>query len=255
MDVTDLVGRPVVELTTARQRGAVVDVLIDPTQARVVALEVAAPGREARERIPAASIARVGRDAVMLARSAAPEPSRSAGPEQEALDVGSLVGLEVLDEDGERAGYVRNARLEPDDLTVSLYELAQARWRRWRGERHQIRADEVVAWSRELLLVRARRPRSANGVTGGQPGSPTSDATDPEAQAGTPDRPGGETDISAWQASGPDRQAPTPAPPEQVGAPQRPRRRKPAPVNPAEEVGGASGADVRATDQGGRAAG
>ena len=158
MRMTELKGRVVVDPTTARKRGVVVDVLVDATTARLAAVDISAPEAEGAERIPADWIARIGRDAVMLARTSAPEEGGLLGPTEDCLDYDSLVGLEVLDEGGDRVGYLQDAQLDPDSLSVTAYELTGAAWRRWLRWSSEIGSDEVTSWSRELMLVRARRP-------------------------------------------------------------------------------------------------
>ncbi len=59
MRITELQGRRVVDRATARTFGTIVDVLVDPTAARIVALEAASPGRPDRVRIPAEWISQV----------------------------------------------------------------------------------------------------------------------------------------------------------------------------------------------------
>ncbi len=158
MRMTELKGRVVVDPTTARKRGVVVDVLVDATTARLAAVDISAPEAEGAERIPADWIARIGRDAVMLARTSAPEDGEPPGPTDDCLDYDSLVGLEVLDEGGDRVGYLQDAQVDPDSLSVTAYELTGAAWRRWLRWSSEIGSDEVTSWSRELMLVRARRP-------------------------------------------------------------------------------------------------
>lgn len=158
MRMTELKGRVVVDPTTARKRGVVIDVLVDATTARLAAVDISAPEVGGAERIPADWIARIGRDAVMLARTSAPEEGESRGPTEHCLDYESLVGLEVLDEGGDRVGYLQDAQVDPDSLSVTAYELTGAAWRRWLRWSSEIGSDEVTSWSRELMLVRARRP-------------------------------------------------------------------------------------------------
>jgi len=158
MRMTELKGRVVVDPTTARKRGVVVDVLVDATTARLAAVDISLSEADGAERIPAEWIARIGRDAVMLARtSVSPEDGSQAGPAEECLDYGSLVGLEVLDEGGDRVGFLQDAQVDPDSLSVTAYELTGAAWRRWFRWNSEIGSDEVTSWSRELMLVRARR--------------------------------------------------------------------------------------------------
>ena len=173
MRMTELKGRAVIDPTTARKRGVVVDVLVDATTARLAAVDVAPPEAESPERIPADSIARIGRHAVMLTRGSPSSPSTSSsaaaedgsGEVVDRLDYGSLVGLEVLDEGGERVGYLQDAQVDPESLAVTAYELAGAAWRRWLHRKSEIGSEEVTSWSRELMLVRNHR-RASNRTDG-----------------------------------------------------------------------------------------
>lgn len=182
MRMTELKGRAVIDPTSARKLGVVVDVLVDATAARLAAVDVAAAAAEPPERIPVDAIARIGRHAVMLTRHSPSSPWPSAAKSGSAsaedgsgevvdhrLDYGSLVGLEVLDEGGDRVGYLQDARVDPDSLAVTAYELAGAAWRRWLRWKSEIGSAEVTSWSRELMLVRDHR--RSNGADGANAGS------------------------------------------------------------------------------------
>jgi uncharacterized protein YrrD len=159
--ITELKGRPVVDPTTARKRGTVVDALINPSTGRLAAVEIVVPDSEARERIAAEHVARIGRDAVMLAPYHAPEPDNGARPGDGSLACAQLVGLEVLGENGDRIGSLRDAQVDPESLAIRAYELTSSTWRRWLGMRAEIRVDEVTSWSHELLLVKTQREVAA----------------------------------------------------------------------------------------------
>jgi uncharacterized protein YrrD len=168
MRITNIKGRPVVDPTTARKLGIVVDVLVDTTTARLGGLDVASAEAESPTHIPAERIACIGRAAVMLRKGPPLENPTEEGTATDWLGCGSLVGLEVLDDNGDRTGYLQNAQVDPSNLMVGAYELRGAVWRRWLGWRSQIRPDEVTACSTELMLVKAGRETGPDGG-GGSP--------------------------------------------------------------------------------------
>jgi hypothetical protein len=97
MRITDLKGRPVVDKVVARTLGRIVDA----TGARIVAVDVAASGPNDCVRIPAEWIIRIGRCAVMVARRSGGGLAEAVAASERFLNYQSLVGLEVLDENGE----------------------------------------------------------------------------------------------------------------------------------------------------------
>jgi sporulation protein YlmC with PRC-barrel domain len=68
MRIAELKGRRLVDRATARRLGRIVDVFVDGTRARIVAVELATPGREDCVCIPAEWITGIGSCALMVAR-------------------------------------------------------------------------------------------------------------------------------------------------------------------------------------------
>src|SRR6266536_2692661 len=100
MRITELTGRRVIDPKRARMRGTIAEILIDPSTARLAAVDVAPPAGEGTELIPAEAIARIGHDAVMLTQSVSPELAEKDPRRERFLDTSRLIGLEVLGEDG-----------------------------------------------------------------------------------------------------------------------------------------------------------
>jgi sporulation protein YlmC with PRC-barrel domain len=151
--LTQITGLPVVDTHVARQAGIVSDVLLDLQAGRVAVLNVQHADGWLVQRIPAEYIYRVGPHTVLVADTAAAD----LGPppaDQRYYPTGALIGLQVLSEAGERVGQISDAELDDQTLTVKSYWLrnAQGPWRR----RGRIQPDEVLSFSPELMLVRAR---------------------------------------------------------------------------------------------------
>jgi sporulation protein YlmC with PRC-barrel domain len=160
MRITELKGQRVVDKATALTLGVIIDVFVDATAARIVALEVAAHAGGRGIRIPAEWITRVGSCAVMVGRRSAADPGVAGPATEHCLTYDSLAGLEVWDESGDRVGYLQDAAIDAQRLVISRFELVPAGWRCWLHLRREIRPDEVGSWSRELMLVRGRRAGS-----------------------------------------------------------------------------------------------
>ncbi len=154
MRVTELKGRQVVDPITASKRGRVVDVLVDPTTKCLAGLTIAADGEDSHQEISARHIAPIGSAAVMLRREVQGDVSDTDLRHEDYLDYASLVGLEVLDEGGDRVGRLQDANIDPDRLAVTGYALVGTGWwRRWLGSPSDVAPSQVSSWSRELMLV------------------------------------------------------------------------------------------------------
>jgi sporulation protein YlmC with PRC-barrel domain len=153
MRLNELHGLPVIDPTAAHKIGSVADYQVDPTSGRLAALDLSGVEDGVGERVLAARIRRVGRNAVILtARGGA-----VAGPEPEVnehwLDSSTLVGLDVMGDDGERVGEVLDASFNQDTLEVDAYVLRSDIFQRLMGRADRILPARVHSCSRELMMV------------------------------------------------------------------------------------------------------
>lgn len=157
MRLKELCGLPVVDPTAARKIGTVTDYLVDPAAGRLAALEITVKDGHT-DRIPAHRVRRVGRHAVVLTGRATTTSSTSLPTDPERfLDASSLVGLEVLGDDGNRIGRLVDARFNQDTLAVEAYLMQASFWQRFTGRRGRIPPAKVHACSRELMIVTTGR--------------------------------------------------------------------------------------------------
>jgi sporulation protein YlmC with PRC-barrel domain len=147
----------VVDPATARKIGSVLDVQIDPAAGQVAAIDVGRPEGDA-QRIVAARIYRVGRDAVMLTRVDAAGPYPAATVDERYLDAASLVGLEVIGVDGNRVGRLSDAVFDQDSLAIECYVLRQGIAQRLTGRSRRILPKTIQTCSRELMLLSVAQP-------------------------------------------------------------------------------------------------
>jgi sporulation protein YlmC with PRC-barrel domain len=151
--LTRITGLPVVDTHVARQAGVVSDVLLDLHAGRLAVLNVQHADGWLVQRIPAEYVYRVGPQTVLVADTVAVD----LGPpqaDQHYFPSAALFGLQVLTDGGDRVGQISDAELDDQKLVVKCYLLRNALgpWRRHK----RVHPDEVVSFSPELMLVRAR---------------------------------------------------------------------------------------------------
>src|SRR4051812_22406222 len=96
MRVTALRGLAVIDPRSARKVGTVSDVIVDPAAGKIASIDIEPSSGEGTARIPRDQIKRVGQHAVMLTGEPTPGPASPAGPDDTWLEIGVLVGLEVI---------------------------------------------------------------------------------------------------------------------------------------------------------------
>lgn len=153
MRLKDLRGLPVIDPTAARKVGTVTDYQIDSTSGRIAALDIASLDGDAGERILAQRIRRVGSSAVILTARGGSMPAAPVEINERWLDSSTLVGLEVMGDDGNRIGRVVDATFDQDTLSIGGYLLGANFFERLFGRRSRVQPDTVHSCSRELMLV------------------------------------------------------------------------------------------------------
>ena len=106
---------PVIELS-ARRLGNVEEVYVDPVGGRLAMIDVHAGSGAAAIRIPGARIRRVGAHAVMLVGSGDIIVPTLPEDEENWIESENMLGMEVLDMDGDRTGFVNDVYLNPTRL-------------------------------------------------------------------------------------------------------------------------------------------
>jgi sporulation protein YlmC with PRC-barrel domain len=140
----------VVDPVTARRVGVVTDYRLDAVAGRLAAIEAGDNGGASQGTlIPASSIRRVGRHAVMLTGDAVPDLEDDDG----WLTSRTLVGLSVLSTDGTALGRLADAELDPDSLSVGEFLLQAPITERLLGHQTRPMGLQVTSCSRELLVV------------------------------------------------------------------------------------------------------
>jgi sporulation protein YlmC with PRC-barrel domain len=165
MRLKELRGLPVIDPTAARKVGTVSDYQVDPAAGRLAALDVAPLDGGEAQRILAQRIRRVGGSAVMLTARGGSMPSSPSELNERWLDTSTLVGLEVMSEDGTRVGHLVDATFDQDSLTIQTYLLQGSGFLdSLSGKRNRIEPETVHSCSRELMLVSSGNAQAAEAV-------------------------------------------------------------------------------------------
>jgi sporulation protein YlmC with PRC-barrel domain len=176
MRLKDLRGLPVIDPTAARKVGTVSDYHVDPASGRLAALDVTRQEGGEGERILAQRIRRVGGSAVMLTMRGGSMPGATVEVNERWLDTSTLVGLEVMGDDGTRVGRLADATFDQDTLAIEAYLLqGSSLLDSFGGRRTRIEPEKVHSCSRELMLI-----SSGVAETGETAGTPEPEATTAE---------------------------------------------------------------------------
>jgi sporulation protein YlmC with PRC-barrel domain len=156
MRLKELRGLPVIDPTAARKIGTVADYQVDPASGRLAALDINGVKDGDAERIMAQRIRRVGRNAVILTGRGGATSGTTADLNERWLDNSTLVGLEVMGDDGNRIGRLVDADFDQDSLEVDAYLLRPEGFSFTPG-RTRIQPAKVHACSRELMMLTTGR--------------------------------------------------------------------------------------------------
>lgn len=155
MYVTDLRHLRIISLVSALRMGLVEDVLLDPGCGYVAALRVR-PVRGSKQRLVLRqAVRRIGRHAVIL-------NGDEELPDESALDnadrmiaLDTLIGLEVVSDEGNLLGRVRNAVIDQETLAIEAFDVARAPLGVLSrlGGMLRIEAREMLSGSKDVIIV------------------------------------------------------------------------------------------------------
>jgi sporulation protein YlmC with PRC-barrel domain len=175
MRLKELRGLPVIDPTAARKVGTVSDYQVDPSAGRLAALDVTPLDGGDGQRIVAQRIRRVGGSAVMLTARGGSMPSSPSELNERWLDTSTLVGLEVMSDDGTRVGHLVDAVFDQDSLAIETYLLqGSGLLDSLSGKRNRIEPEVVHSCSRELMLVSSGNAQDAAVVGSSETGETAS---------------------------------------------------------------------------------
>jgi len=157
MRLKELLGLPVIDPTSARKIGTVVDYQVDPAGGRLAAVDVTGNASGEGARVLATRIRRVGRDAIILTGRGGTAAGTTPEVDERWLDAAVLPGLEVIGDDGDRVGRMIDATFDQDSLDIGAYLLRASMLERLLRRSSRITPTRVQSCSRELMLVASGR--------------------------------------------------------------------------------------------------
>jgi uncharacterized protein YrrD len=144
---------PVIELS-ARRLGNVEEIYLDPVGGRLGSLEVRGGILSSGERIAGTRIRRVGANAVMLAGK---ELSPALPEDDDWVESEDVLGMEVIDDGGDRMGFIQDVYVNRDTLAIEAYELETPWWEhQFRGPR-LIMPGQIHSSSNDLMIALSRK--------------------------------------------------------------------------------------------------
>jgi sporulation protein YlmC with PRC-barrel domain len=165
MRLKELRGLPVIDPTAARKIGTVEDYQIDSASGRLAALDITNGESDEGERILAARIRRVGSNAVILTPRGGLTPGTPPEINERWLDASTLIGLEVMGDDGNLVGRLVDAAFDQDSLEINAYLLRSTGLDQLLRRRGRIAPAKVHSCSRELMMFSTGRVRELPAAT------------------------------------------------------------------------------------------
>jgi len=169
---------PVIDLLKARRVGKVKNVFLNATTGRLAALDVGHYGPFKHAHVAGRHVRRIGHQAIVLV--SAEDLEDAAMLSEDMIDVHTLLGIEVLTDEGDRVGYVSDVYLNPDTLAVDAYALRTPPITRlFKGPR-MIAPERMVLCSHQLMIVTPEGREAAHAIV-----APEADLALPSWRDGT----------------------------------------------------------------------
>lgn len=142
---TELKGMSVLDIATGEKIGSVSDIIINPTEGKVLGLAIIRSDKEVRA--VSADQIQIGADAVMMADRAM-EALDYSGRFAQAVPARDLLGSNVVTQDGRLVGSIRSIHLAPVELNL-YYRVAASTLQSVFGRGFYISGDLPTAFSRD----------------------------------------------------------------------------------------------------------
>lgn len=159
MRATDLVGLPVVTISTGEAIAEIRDVVYVPDEGRVIAFTLNKRGRLAgriKQPLPMDDVHAVGRDAVMVRDASALDSGERAKAVVDETKGRNVIGNVVLTDAGKQLGVVRDLIIEMTNSEVIGYELdGDPALQRAEGAPLLLPLPATLAVSGDVLMVPA----------------------------------------------------------------------------------------------------
>ncbi len=142
----DLIGLPVVSLSSGEAFGAVKDVVISARsgEVRSFKLELWTSATGDRDELPLAAVSAIGPDAIMVERDASIRESSESSHDDD-----DVISVDVVSESGTKLGSIRDVVLDAEaDAAIVGYEIETEA-----SAKLLVRGEDAIAISRDALVV------------------------------------------------------------------------------------------------------
>jgi uncharacterized protein YrrD len=163
MKISELEGKPVIGMATARKAGVVADALVSPSHDAIAALVVKGAQRGPNRIIPVGSVRAIGPDAVTIEHSDLLRPPEQV-PELAGLaSLASVVGSRVLTPDGQVLGDVSEVTFDPSTYRVLSYEYRPGWLKGHLTVQHPIAPADIVGLGDGIVTIK-QAPASSHAA-------------------------------------------------------------------------------------------
>jgi uncharacterized protein YrrD len=168
----EIVGLPVIKLSTGKELGLVADLSWNHDQRKIKAISLDTGGVVSRsDPIPFGSIAFIGQDAVTVADEATTGGKADSDGDK---SIGAVAGVLVVTDTGRNLGTLQDLVFDGHGESLVGYEVSGGLVGDFISGREVLPPEAVLVWGSEAVVVRDldRNPAHACGARGG-PRSPT----------------------------------------------------------------------------------
>jgi uncharacterized protein YrrD len=123
---SELKGRAVIDITTAKRVGSVDDLVLDRQTYQIVGLKFKTGLFSAAQTVPVQSIKSIGDDAVTLQLEKEDQPASAGEPTPRNLPaLSQVIGNSVVTQGGKHIGEISNVHLSLQPLLITGYEISK----------------------------------------------------------------------------------------------------------------------------------
>lgn len=166
MRISQLRGLRVISLSEALKMGTVEDVLLDPTCRWVAALRVRGGGAMGKTHlVMRQAVKRVGQHAVIIGAPVGVTEETSEPSLDRLIDLKTLIGLEVVTDEGTLLGRIHDAEIDSQTLNIIDYHLVRNFWDNYLQTGLRVSAQDTLSGSKDVLIVPESALRKRGPIT------------------------------------------------------------------------------------------
>jgi sporulation protein YlmC with PRC-barrel domain len=148
MNFSELKGRAVIDITSAKTIGHLEDLVVDLEKRQITGFRVKESGLFGHiNTLPVAVLQGVGNDALTVQLDG--EPAKEKELENE-VGLSSLLNRQVISQGGKMIGQISDIALAPAKLTITGYEVKESGFM---GKKHTLPETSELNFSSEMVII------------------------------------------------------------------------------------------------------